>query len=74
MLPSMAHTLARARQDDTVDSLCWRHYGATRGLVEAVLQANPGLADAGPMLPQGMPVRMPVVTARPVQPVIQLWD
>lgn len=70
----MAYTFARTRQDDTVDSLCWRHYGATRGLVEAVLLANPGLADAGPVLPQGLQVRMPVVTARPVQPVIQLWD
>lgn len=70
----MAHTLARARQDDTVDSLCWRHYGATQSMVEAVLQANPGLAGLGPVLPQGMEVRMPVVTAKPIQTVIQLWD
>ncbi len=70
----MAYQLARAQQSDTVDSLCWRHYGATQGVVEAVLQANPGLADLGPVLPQGMQVRMPVVTAKAVQPVIQLWD
>lgn len=70
----MANQFARTRQDETVDSLCWRHYGATQGVVEAVLQANPGLAASGPVLPQGMQVRMPVITARTVQPVIQLWD
>ena len=70
----MAYTTARARQNDTVDSLCWRHYGTTRGMVEAVLQANPGLAGLGPVLTQGMAVRMPVATAKPTQPVIQLWD
>ena len=70
----MAYNLARARQDDTVDSLCWRHYGATQGMVEAVLQANPGLAGLGPVLPQGLEVRMPMVTAKPIQTVIQLWD
>lgn len=70
----MAYQLARTHQDDTVDSLCWRHYGATQSVVEAVLQANPGLAELGPMLPQGMQVRMPVITTPRVQPVIQLWD
>lgn len=70
----MAYQLARTHQDDTVDSLCWRHYGATQSVVEAVLQANPGLAELGPVLPQGMQVRMPVITTPRVQPVIQLWD
>ena len=70
----MNHATARTHQSDTVDSLCWRHYGTTQGVVEAVLQANPGLAGIGLVLPQGMAVRMPVVTSKPIQPVIQLWD
>lgn len=70
----MTYTTARAHQNDTIDSLCWRHYGITQGMVEAVLQANPGLAEQGAMLPQGTQVRMPVATAKPIQPVIQLWD
>ncbi|PKA72411.1 phage tail protein X [Pseudomonas baetica] len=49
----------RAQQNDTVDALCWRHYGRTAGVSEAVLEANPGLADHGPILPQGLLVRMP---------------
>ncbi|WP_258087249.1 tail protein X, partial [Xenorhabdus bovienii] len=33
----------RAFQGDTVDLLCWRHYGRTQGIVEQVLEANPDL-------------------------------
>uniref|UniRef100_UPI000D1C1946 tail protein X n=1 Tax=Metapseudomonas otitidis TaxID=319939 RepID=UPI000D1C1946 len=43
----------RALQGDTVDAICWRVYGRTAGLTEAVLEANPGLADLGPVIPQG---------------------
>lgn len=38
----------RAHQYDTVDALCWRHYGRTQGVTEQVLKANPGLAECGP--------------------------
>ncbi|MDR5776766.1 MULTISPECIES: tail protein X, partial [unclassified Caballeronia] len=49
----------RSQQGDTVDLLCWRFYGRTNGTVEAVLEANPGLADLGLMLPLGTLVSMP---------------
>ena len=32
----------RAYQGDTVDALCWRHYGRTQGVTEQVLQAIRG--------------------------------
>ncbi|WP_213936830.1 tail protein X [Pseudomonas sp. dw_612] len=65
----------RARQNDTVDALCWRHYGRTAGVTEAVLQANPGLADHGPTLPQGLAVQMPDThTAAPQRQRVNLWD
>lgn len=35
----------RAHQYDTVDALCWRHYGRTQGVTEQVLKANPGLPN-----------------------------
>lgn len=66
-----------ARQGDTIDVICWRHLGRTAGVVEAALDANPGLAAHGPYLPHGTPVELPdttpSTTAAPQAPV-QLWD
>ncbi len=42
-----------ALQGETLDALCWRHYGSTAGTVEAVLEANPGLAQHGVVRPMG---------------------
>lgn len=64
----------RTTQGETVDALCWRYYGRTQGAVEAVLLANPGLASHGLLLPQGMPVLMPVLPTPPTQQLTQLWD
>jgi phage tail protein X len=67
--------IAIAQQGDTVDALCWRQYGRTEGTLEAVLEANRGLADYGAVLPVGLAVRLPEVarvetTAR----LLQLFD
>ena len=68
-------TLVRARQNDTVDALCWRHYGRTAGVTEAVLEANPGLAEHGPFLPHGTRVNLPdSQPAAPQRQVVNLWD
>ncbi|MDX4944341.1 tail protein X [Providencia manganoxydans] len=64
----------RTVQGDTVDGLCWRFYGRTTGMTEAVLLANPGLAEKGAIIPAGLLIDMPEITAQPTQPLIQLWD
>ncbi len=65
----------RANQNDTVDALCWRYYGRTAGVTEAVLDANPGLADIGPILPMGQAVNLPEITEQPEQQTaVNLWD
>lgn len=65
----------RAYQNDTVDAMCWRYYGRTAGVTEAVLEANPGLADYGPILPQGLVVKMPQAQAStPQRQMVNLWD
>lgn len=68
--------LVRARQGDTVDAICWRELGATRGVVEIVLELNRGLANLGPVLPEGTPVTLPPrqTVAPAVVPLINLWD
>lgn len=63
-----------AQQDDTVDSLCWRHHGSSAA-VEVTLDTNPGLAALGPVLPLGTAVTLPdQPTAGQNNNLIQLWD
>lgn len=67
----------RTGQNDTLDLLCWRYLGITAGVVEAALQLNPGLADYGPILPQGILVTLPdatTVSQTDTTETIQLWD
>ena len=65
----------RALQGDTVDAICWRHYGRTAGVVEAVLEANPGLADLGSILPDGQLVNLPETPPQAAQrQMVNLWD
>ncbi|MNI96430.1 Phage Tail Protein X [compost metagenome] len=64
-----------ANQGDTVDAICWRHYGRTAGVTEAVLDANPGLADLGATLPHGTLVQLPEVAPQAEQrQMVNLWD
>ncbi len=68
-------TQVRARQGDTVDLICWRHYGRTGRVTEAVLDANPGLCELGTVLPHGQLVTLPdLAESKPVAKTIQLWD
>lgn len=65
----------RAQQGDTVDAICWRHYGRTAGVVEQVLEANPGLADHGPVIPNGTLVTLPEAAVQAEQrQMVNLWD
>lgn len=71
----MAAQQLRTHQGETLDALCWRHYGRTAGVTEAVLEANPGLADHGPVLPQGLLVSLPDQTTNvPARQQVNLWD
>lgn len=66
--------LVRAQQGDTLDRLAWRHLGATAGVVEATLSANPGLADLGPVLPLGTQVDLVAPSAPVSSQTVSLWD
>ncbi|WP_288115387.1 tail protein X [Novosphingobium sp.] len=74
-----------ARQGDTIDAICWRVLGTTAGgVVEAELDANPGLAVLGPFLPEGTAVILPdlpgtdaagtIPVPVPVLATVNLWD
>ena len=63
----------RAQQGDTVDRLAWRHLGTTAGVVEATLQANPGLAELGAVLPEGTEVDLITPPAAVDTTTVSLW-
>lgn len=59
---------------DTVDRIVWAHYGRTSPrIVERVLEANPGLAELGPVLPVGVRIRLPVFEDPAAVEAVRLW-
>lgn len=64
----------RAHQGETLDQLCYRVLGTTAGVTEQALQLNPGIAELGPVLPEGALIRLPEAQAsQPRIKTIQLW-
>lgn len=63
-----------ASQGDTLDALCYRHYGRTEGVVEMVLTVNPGLAEWGAVLPHGTVIELPIVESSATTETVNLWD
>lgn len=68
-----------ARQGDKLDQLLFRDAGLGPSELTRVLDANPGLADLGPVLPLGTVVTVPATatteaSATRVRPLVQLWD
>ena len=62
-------------EGDVLDAVCRQHYGPRPGTVEAVLEANPGLADRGPLLPAGVRVELPELAGEPPgSDVVRLWN
>ncbi len=69
----MATTII-TQQDDRLDLICQRHYGACRGMVEQVLDANPRLAAHGPLLPAGVHIYLPDIAPEREVVQVRLWD
>lgn len=66
-------TTYRSSDGDLLDQLCYQRYGHLNGCLEAVLDANPGLADEPQPLRTGVVIRMPDLPA-PDNPQVRLWD
>ncbi len=68
----MAKT-CRTSEGDVLDTLCQHYYGHLNGTVEAVLEANQGLADEAQPFRSGVLIRLPEVSVSGTASV-QLWD
>jgi phage tail protein X len=62
----------RTNQGDVLDAIC-RELLGDESHAPAVLAANPGLADLGPVYPAGLMITLPVVSAPVVSGTIKLW-
>lgn len=64
-----------ANDDEPIDLLTWRKTGRDVGAVEAVLQANPGLARTAAALPDQTQVFLPDSAAapKPLADLVQFW-
>jgi phage tail protein X len=76
MITGLLDTLT-ARQGDTLEGLIWRERGLGPADLPAVLNANPGLAALGAILPIGQLVNLPAIAAPATAvrtDVVNLWD
>jgi len=66
-------TTCRTSSGDVLDTICQHYYGHLNGTVEAVLDANQGLADEPQPFREGLRIKLPEVTAV-VDESVTLWD
>lgn len=62
-----------ARQGDVLDMVCRTYYGRS-DVLQAVLEANPGLSRVGPILPAGLTITLPDLPPPPTTGTVRLWD
>ncbi|MEE4698630.1 tail protein X [Pseudomonas alliivorans] len=65
-------TTCRTSDGDLLDTLCQQYYGHLSGSVEAVLDANQGLADEPQPFRDGVQILLPDLLTQ-TDEVIQLW-
>ncbi|PJY97007.1 tail protein X [Pseudomonas donghuensis] len=63
----------RTSDGDLLDTLCQHHYGHLNGAVEAVLNANQGLADEPQPYRTGVLIVLPDLPTT-TEALLRLWD
>ncbi|WDE11138.1 tail protein X [Thalassomonas haliotis] len=70
----MASVKYQTRQGDSLDYVCWKHYGRQSGAVEQVLAVNPGLAELGVIYPENITIVLPELAVVKTENTINIWD
>ncbi|MFV0627295.1 MAG: tail protein X [Alphaproteobacteria bacterium] len=63
-----------SKDGETLDFICWVHYGCTAGVLEKVLEANRHLAEAGAVLSAGIRITLPTIDEPKSNQKIKLWQ
>ncbi|MBF0195465.1 MAG: tail protein X [Magnetococcales bacterium] len=64
----------RTKDDDMLDMICSNHYDHKLGVTETVYIANPGLAEYGAKLPNGLLINLPEIEVVNIDTTVRLWD
>lgn len=62
------------KDNEMLDYIVWRHYGATDGILERVLNMNRHLAGYGAALPARVKITLPDITPPGNTNKIKLWQ
>lgn len=60
---------------DMIDAIAYAYYGQHSRNTEAIIEANPHLAEVGTVLPAGIVIRLPPAPRQDLpKPFRRLWD
>ena len=62
------------KDGDVLDSICFKYYGSTSGVVENVLEANRHLAELGAIFAAGTKIVLPDLTPEEETESVKLWS
>jgi phage tail protein X len=63
----------RTKDGDMVDEICVAQYGS-EAMTTQVYEANPRLAELGPILPKGINITLPIQVETKVKSPVRLWS
>lgn len=64
----------RTKPGDMLDAICHQYYGPRPGATEQVLEANPGLARRGAVIPEHTIIELPDLPEPEDNAKVSLWD
>jgi phage tail protein X len=64
----------RTKHKEMLDAICHKYYKGRKGATEAVLNANPGLAKLGPVIPDHTEIFLPDLSPPENDGPVSLWD
>jgi phage tail protein X len=62
------------KDGDVLDSICFKYYGSTTGMVEKVLEANRHLAELGAIFSAGIKIVLPDLAGEEETESVKLWS
>lgn len=64
----------KTKDGDTLDYICWKHYGHTNGTVEKVLENNRHLEKYDAVLIAGIEIILPEINTQKNKETMRLWS